>query len=68
MEEDKIVKSYVFKFFVMRMYHENRQERWREGLDPYKNTFGYYRKNRAYLIEKYKEETGCAEETKKATG
>ena len=68
MKGDKIVKKSSFKFFVMRMYHDNRQERWMNGVDPYKNMFRYYRSNRDFLINKYKEESGVAEETKEATG
>ena len=54
MKGDKIVKKSSFKFFVMRMYHDNRQERWMNGVDPYKNMFRYYRSNRAFLINNYK--------------
>ena len=68
MKGDKITKKSSFKSFVMWMYYENRQERWRHGLDPYKNMFRYYRNNRAFLINKYEEEKGVAEETKEATG
>ena len=46
-------KDIGFKVFVQRMYFDNMNERYADGVEPYKNLFAYYRRNRDWLMTQY---------------